>query len=285
MASKQQIPVAGLQLTVYGLDEYRALNITKPVAIMFALHGRLQNMSKMEKISQALCSLNGNNSTRHMIVITFDHPNHGSRLTEKLSNYGWEEGKQRNPYHAQDMWTMYNESSKTVSALIDVVEDYLFGPTQQSRVQAWGVIGFSMGGHSTFMAAANDPRISVAIPIVGTADFLGLLTARLKDSALSEKDYLPQKFSEIVKQRTARLDQQLKGTKLLMINGQNDKLVPSVFNHGIVSKLRTGHTGKQGQDWDFVVVPECGHEWHPVMFDLSRKWCQKWMLNSEMARL
>ena len=42
MVSKQQIPVAGHQLTVYGLDEYKDLGIEKPVAIMFALHGRLR---------------------------------------------------------------------------------------------------------------------------------------------------------------------------------------------------------------------------------------------------
>ncbi|KAI9490038.1 hypothetical protein BDB00DRAFT_769568 [Zychaea mexicana] len=155
MTSKQQIPVAGLQLTVYGLDEYKAMGMTKPVAVMFALHGRLQNMSKMEEISQALCSLNASNKDRHLVVITFDHPNHGSRLVHKLGNFAWKEGRHENPFHAQDMWSMYNESSRTVSALIDVVEDYLFGPQQEGRVQVWGVMGFSMGGHSTFMAAAN----------------------------------------------------------------------------------------------------------------------------------
>ncbi|KAI7856401.1 hypothetical protein BDC45DRAFT_437620 [Circinella umbellata] len=155
MTSKQQIPVAGHPLTVYGLEEYKALKVVKPVAIMFALHGRLQNMSKMEDICQALCSLNNNTTERHLIVITFDHPNHGGRLVHKLGNQDWGKNGQGNPFHAQDMWHMYNESSNTVSSLIDIVEDYLFGPTQQSRVQVWGVMGFSMGGHSTFVAAAN----------------------------------------------------------------------------------------------------------------------------------
>ncbi|KAI8142548.1 hypothetical protein BJV82DRAFT_615247 [Fennellomyces sp. T-0311] len=158
MVSKQQIPVAGLQLTVYGLDEYKALGSEKPVAIMFALHGRLQDMSKMEDISQALCDLNGSgrqSTDRHLIVITFDHPNHGSRQVHRLGNFAWKEGRHQNPFHAQDMWSMFTESGRTVSALIDIVEDYLFGPTQTSRVQVWGVMGFSMGGHATFMAAAN----------------------------------------------------------------------------------------------------------------------------------
>ena len=122
----------------------------------------LENMSKMEDISQALCSLNNNDTERHLIVITFDHPNHGGGLVHKLGNQDWGKNGEQNPFHAQDMWNMYNESSNTISILIDVVEDYLFGPTQQSRVQVWGVMGFSMGGHSTFVAAANGKLIIMA---------------------------------------------------------------------------------------------------------------------------
>ncbi|KAI9490037.1 hypothetical protein BDB00DRAFT_769534, partial [Zychaea mexicana] len=123
-----------------------------------------------------------------------------------------------------------------------------------------------------------DPRISVAIPIVGTADFLGLLSARLIESSLSQRDFLPNKFREIVEHRVADLDIRLKDTKLLIMNGQKDKVVPAAFNVGFVEKLRTSHTGKQGHDWDFIVVPDVGHQWCPTMIDQSRKWCQKWML-------
>ena len=42
MASKQEIPVIGLNTTVYGLDEYNKLPKGTPVSVMFALHGRLR---------------------------------------------------------------------------------------------------------------------------------------------------------------------------------------------------------------------------------------------------
>lgn len=45
MISKQQIPVAGLQLTVYGLEEYKNKGGQGPVAVMFAMHGRLRKQS------------------------------------------------------------------------------------------------------------------------------------------------------------------------------------------------------------------------------------------------
>jgi pimeloyl-ACP methyl ester carboxylesterase len=111
----------------------------------------------MEPIAQTLVQLNatrkGNDA--HLLVITFDSPNHGSRLTHKLANFAWVEGKHQNPNHALDMWGMVYSTSRTVSELIDVVEHYLFGPQSTSIVEKWGVMGFSMGGHAAFMAAAD----------------------------------------------------------------------------------------------------------------------------------
>lgn len=114
----------------------------------------------MEPIAQALTELNSKRQQNdaHLLVITFDSPNHGSRLVHKLGNFGWVEGKHRNPNHAVDMWTMVYSTSRTVSELIDVVEHYLFGPRQVSVVKQWGVMGFSMGGHASFMAAANGKK-------------------------------------------------------------------------------------------------------------------------------
>ncbi|ORZ25554.1 hypothetical protein BCR42DRAFT_315563 [Absidia repens] len=158
MASSQsEIVVNGLKLSVYGLAEYKRLPENTPVAVMFALHGRLQNKSKMDTIAQVLCSLNNvqrQQQQRHLLVVTFDHANHGSRLTDKKANFSWKEGKHENPTHAIDMYSMVRAGATSVSELIDVLEYHLFGATCRP-VQCWGCIGFSMGGHSTFFAAAN----------------------------------------------------------------------------------------------------------------------------------
>jgi hypothetical protein len=42
MVSKQSIPILGLQTEVYGLEEYKSLPKGTPVAVVFALHGRLR---------------------------------------------------------------------------------------------------------------------------------------------------------------------------------------------------------------------------------------------------
>ncbi|KAI8333738.1 hypothetical protein BC941DRAFT_357861 [Chlamydoabsidia padenii] len=154
-SSQTDININGLKLTVYGLGEYKRLPNNTPVAVMFALHGRLQNKSKMETISQVLCSLNNSKKQqRHLLVVTFDHMNHGSRLTDKKANYAWKEGKHENPRHAIDMWSMVHSAARTVTELMDVLEYHIFGPTLRP-VQVWGCIGFSMGAHATFLAAAN----------------------------------------------------------------------------------------------------------------------------------
>lgn len=118
---------------------------------------KIENQSKMEPIAQAICQLNEKREqgNAHILVVTFDSPNHGSRLVHKLANFGWVEGKHKNPNHALDMWSMVNSTARTVTELIDVLEHYLFGPQPHSLVQVWGCMGFSMGGHATFIAAAN----------------------------------------------------------------------------------------------------------------------------------
>lgn len=111
----------------------------------------------MEPMAQEICKLNESRTKgkRHVLVVTFDSANHGSRLVHKLANFAWVEGKYQNPNHAMDMWGMVSSAASTVSELIDVLEHYLFGPSEKHIVQVWGVLGFSMGGHAAFLAAAN----------------------------------------------------------------------------------------------------------------------------------
>lgn len=111
----------------------------------------------MELIAQEICKLNEfrKEGERHILVVTFDCANHGSRLVHKLANFAWVEGKYQNPNHAVDMWGMVSSTTTTVSGLIDVLDHYLFGPSEKHIVQVWGVLGFSMGGHTAFLAAAN----------------------------------------------------------------------------------------------------------------------------------
>jgi hypothetical protein len=175
--SRTEITVNGLELSVYGLKEYKNLDNNMPVAVLFAMHGRLrkslqkkkkwthslilftyiETKSSMEAIAQVLCSHNGKKGgkllDRHLLVVAFDHLNHGTRLQDKKRNYGWTKDKNNNPTQGMDQWGMVSSAQSTVTSLIDVLEYYLFGP-DSSPVQVWGCLGFSMGAHASFITAA-----------------------------------------------------------------------------------------------------------------------------------
>lgn len=104
---------------------------------------------------------------------------------------------------------------------------------------------------------------------------------RLALSSLDEKAHLPKHFVDMVRERTKDLDQKLKSKNLLMISGEKDKLVPGAFNKPFVERLRKCHEGVEGKDWEFVVVPDVGHEWCTPMIDMSVAWCEQWMAKKE----
>lgn len=252
----------------------------------------------MEAIAQVLCSLNGNKGgtlkPRHLIVVAFDHENHGSRLKDKTLNFSWKkDSKRHNPNHAMDQWRMMQAAAQTVTGLMDVLESHLF---DAPVVDIWGVLGFSMGAHSSYLVAASgktplffsfavthsplDPRISVHISLVGTGDFIGLLLARLANGGFPS-EYLPDAFCDRVLATYDGLADKLAMKKVLMINGGEDAMVPFHFNDGLVNAFLASHDGSRGRDWDRVVVSGLGHAWCPEMFYLCSAWCKQWMLDSD----
>lgn len=131
---------------------------------------------------------------------------------------------------------------------------------------------------------AIDPRITVAIPIVGIADFLALMESRLKESNMSPEIYLPKPFYDTVAKSVTNLDQKLKSKHILIINAGKDVLVKAEFNSSLIKSLRQIHAGKEDYDWRYYLVPNVGHEWCPEMFESSVQWCHQWMVkNSALA--
>jgi hypothetical protein len=127
-----------------------------------------------------------------------------------------------------------------------------------------------------------DPRITVAIPIVGISDFLTLVESRLVDCNLPAEVYLPKPFFDTVARYTKGLDEKLKDKHILIINGEKDQLVKAKFNEPLIHSLRQIHSGKEGYDWDYYLVPGVGHEWCPEMIDRSVEWCDRWMIKADV---
>lgn len=174
--------VGGIKLSIFGLEEYKSKHETCPVSVIFSLHGRLreyrlpyislltthrltsqlkiiENAERMTEINEALIALNSKtpkdaSSRTHLLVVSFDHVNHGSRLVDNNKNLAWRDVEYDNKTHAMDMWSFQKSAADTVSLLIDLLEFYVF-PDQNTKIVQYGVLGFSLGGHASYLASSK----------------------------------------------------------------------------------------------------------------------------------
>ncbi|GAA5891818.1 hypothetical protein JCM6882_007372, partial [Rhodosporidiobolus microsporus] len=205
------LTVGGLPVHVYGLSSLgspsssssgSAASQPRSLAVLFLLHGRLSSASHplirtfaetLLARPSSLPATAGQAQEKDLLVVAFDQRNHGHRLVDAERNLGWFEGSKRrlreraergvaegerdNESHAVDMVAMQTGTARDVSSLIDFLPSALF-PHDERRVTDWYVAGISLGGHATWLATAQDPRISLSIPIIASPSSLSLLTHR-----------------------------------------------------------------------------------------------------------
>jgi len=153
-------------LTIYGLSELPK----EPTAVelLFFLHGRMSDRKALDAPIRAVLP----KLTRPTVVVTFDQRNHGERLVEIKANMGWNdypEPKETfdNEDHAVDMACIYSGTAMDVSLLVTYLPLKLW-PNGEHRVATFGCAGVSLGGHSTWMVGAKDPRVTILVPIIGS---------------------------------------------------------------------------------------------------------------------
>lgn len=172
-------------------------------------------------------------------------------------------------------------TAKDVSFVMDFLPAYLF-PDGECKIDAWGVVGISMGGHSTWIALAQglilriqdlhitlkhtlDPRVQVGIPIIGCPDYMDLIERRAKTSNIPfGPPYLPSSFIKFVESfdpaskayRSIDGANPFLGKKILVLSGADDALVPWVASENFVSGLEVGSGGVKR----VVVLKGVGHE-------------------------
>ena len=127
--SEQIFVVAGLECTVYGLEEL--WSDIEAVACLWLLHPRLGDRNSMRPIATTMIRAWNNvldqrrgspcvqsDPTWHLlpglIAVSIDHRNHGTRLVKSLANLTWRDG---NKLHALDMFSIYREWADCLSTL------------------------------------------------------------------------------------------------------------------------------------------------------------------------
>lgn len=92
-----KVTVSGLETHIFGLDEVRTSKVTS-VDVVFVLHGRTQRWQEYEPMALAILEKDKSTSPsdfqRGLIVVVFDHRNHGHRQTSQLANLAWADGNE-----------------------------------------------------------------------------------------------------------------------------------------------------------------------------------------------
>ncbi|KAJ6577283.1 Alpha/Beta hydrolase protein [Mycena capillaripes] len=262
---KRTTIIAGLDIHTYTTEKFATS--TKPVLALFALHGRLgssEEGSVQDLISDLVNAAEEHVGERDLMVVAFDHRNHGMRLRDKTLNQGFKE----NANHVHDMYTIQTGTAQDVSFVMDFLEAYLFPMGERSIVE-WGVAGISLGGHSTWMVAASEPRVKIAIPIIGCPDYLALMGPRAAARGIGmEPPHFSESLMKVIKARALTAlpytskgaENPFLGKKLLVLSGGSDLLVPWVASQAFVEGLEVG-AGKK----ECIVFEGVGHAVPPPM--------------------
>ncbi|KAI0759565.1 Alpha/Beta hydrolase protein [Trametes elegans] len=279
--AKQTLLVGGILVNVFSQPD--AATPTDPVNILFFLHGRTSSADALEPQARAI--LDGVHARRKalapgakaddLIVVTFDHRNHGTRLVDELANWHWtDDPKTTNVRHALDMYAIQSGTARDVSYLIDFLPAYLF-PNAERTVASWLVAGISLGGHSTWIVLRDDPRVKLGIPIIGCPDYLKLIRPRAEAVGLAfGPPYFPATLVEYVRAHdpaaaphTAREGNPFWGKRVLVLSGGADEIVPWRASEEFVGELEVGE-GREGGGRKEVLVEEgTGHAFSEGMLE------------------
>jgi len=288
---KTEYAISGIRTYVYcsASDATPRLN-SLPVAILFVLHGRGGSYERMEQLIERLLGVQEaqqEQAKRELIVVAFDHRNHGGRLVDPVGNLGWdlENLDKHNPRHAIDMYAIQTGTAKDVSLLIDFLPAYLF-PHNERTIDRWMVLGKSLGGHSTWIALRNDPRVTIGIPIIACPDYLALMLDRArKFNIATQPPFFPASLLDYVAKHdpistaytsVSPEENQFYGKKVFAVSGGKDPKVPWVHSERFFGELEVGEGTK-----DLFIDPEAGHEMTTAMVDAIAKWLWKNALGRE----
>jgi len=265
-----KIFVGGIPVDVH--SHHDGSDSSLPVHALFLLHGRTFSTESVVPVARKILEASyapGVNRKRDLIIIAYDHRNHGRRLVDPLRNEGWHKDPARNnPQHAVDMYTIQTGTAHDLTFLIDHIPAYIY-PQVERNIVEWGVAGISLGGHSVWIALTRDPRIQLGIPIIGCPDYTKLISQRARFFGVPlEAPHYPLHLKAYVDSydpasfafRENDATNPFLGKRILVLSGAKDKLVPWSASQEFVEGLEVGDGVKK-----VVLEENAGHECTPSM--------------------
>jgi len=138
-----------------------------------------------------------------------------------------------------------------------------------------------LGGHSTWIALAREPRIRLAIPIAGCPDYTKLISQRAEDSRVPfAPPYYPPQLKAYVDAydpasfpfRAKDASNPFLGKRILVLAGGKDTVVPYIAGKEFVEALEVGAGVKK-----VVVEENAVHESTPTMVQEAALFVSEWL--------
>jgi len=282
--------VAGLQVSVYKTYTLGDDIGNVPVAVMFLTHGRTgkhDDESMLKIVDRTFEYFNeqrkAGKASHDLVIVSFDHRNHGHRTVNAEHNKAW--GPKNHPdggndTHAMDMYGHFTGTGRDISFLIDFLPPYLY-PNDERIIDLWIAAGVSLGGHATWVALANEPRITIGIPIIGSPNYIKLFQQRSVDrNTPFAPPFVPKSLLALMErldpaQQPNTLDAPANpyiGKKILILSGADDTSVPHSAGAAYIDQLEVGPFGVK----KVFVQPATGHTCTPEMRDMAAEFLWKY---------
>ncbi|KZT59542.1 hypothetical protein CALCODRAFT_507427 [Calocera cornea HHB12733] len=292
-----KLNVAGLEVSVYK-NYTLGDDIAKlPVAVILLTHGRTgkhDDEAMLKIVDRTFEFVNEKRKvekpSHDLVIVSFDHRNHGHRTVNAENNRAW--GAKGTPdggndTHAMDMYGIFTGTGRDISFLIDFLPPYLY-PNDERTIDVWIAAGVSLGGHATWVALANEPRITIGIPIIGSPNYIKLFQMRSVDrNTPFAPPYVPKSMLALMERLDpAQLPNTLDapgnpyiGKKILILSGAEDKSVPHSAGAEYIDQLEVGPFGVK----EVFVQPATGHTTTPEMREKMAEFLWKYALGPGTA--
>ena len=253
--------------------------------VVIALHGTGGSKANMLALCHKLAA-------RGFIAVAIDAPHHGDRAAGK-GDYqdaivrAWN-GSGEHPFFYDTVWD--------VERLIDYLDTRT--DVDPERI---GLIGISKGGIETYLAAAVDRRIAVAVPCIGVQSFhwalahddwqgrigtiQGAFDTAAKDAGVAKPDaaFVKKFYDRVV----PGIDNEFDGPAmlpliaprpLLVINSDTDNHTPLA---GVMectnAASRAYHASKADDRFSMIIQPKTGHKVLPESEQAAIDWFVRWL--------
>ncbi len=258
----------------------------RPVVV--ALHGTGGNKEGQLALLKELAGLG-------FIGVAIDGRYHGERTKAGKGSAEYSESILRAYRTGREHPFLY-DTVWDVLRLIDYLET-----REDVDAKRIGLIGFSKGGMETYLAAAVDPRVAVAVPCIGVQSFRWALennswqsrvetfqaavNGASKDAGIAEinADFVRKFYDRVVPGIHKEFDGPgmlplVAPRPLLVINGDSDPRTPMPGVMDCATRARQAYANARAEDkFQLLIQEKTGHAVTPAARQAAIAWFVKWL--------